>query len=346
MSDRPRVARDSVAVSIAVAGVCAAIGIVALPLVFAQPLLAAAPWSTPVWLAIAIFMSVYLLAIALPRLSRPLAVELGSRVASTAAGPTVTPSQSLLVAQLVVLGALLVIVQAILRRPLALLLGGGERGSGSIEAAIAATVLALVLALLVWLYQSARPLMQSVTLRAIDAAIPTVAPAAQREPTRTVSVVSPVPEVDAATQRVSPVLDEPTLRAPTSADEPTLPARPTTDAATLPARPSADATPTFGAAGRDAATPTLVTTGRDTATPTLVTTGRDAEAPTLVTAGRDAEAPTLVTAGRDAEAPTLVTAGRDAETPTIGPGGRERVDPDDTVPEDPDVTLPAGGSPA
>jgi hypothetical protein len=232
MSDPPRVARDSVAVSLVVAGACAAIGIVALPLVFAQPVLAAAPWSTPVWLAIAMLISIYLLAIVLPRLSRPLALELGSRVTTTAAGPTVTPSQTLLVAQLVVLGALLVIVQAILRRPLALLVGGGERGSGSIEAAIAATVLALVLALLVWLYEAARPLMQSVTLRAIDAAIPTVELAPEHEPTRTVSVISPVSEAAGATQRVSPGVDEPTLRAPSSADERTLQARPTADAET------------------------------------------------------------------------------------------------------------------
>jgi hypothetical protein len=245
MSDPPRVARDSVAVSLVVAGACAAIGIVALPLVFAQPLLAAAPWSTAVWLAIAILISIYLLAIVLPRLSRPLALQLGSRVTTTAVGPTVTPSQTLLVAQLVVLGALLVILQAILRRPLALLVGGGERGSGTIEAAIAATVLAVVLAVLVWLYQSARPLMQSVTLRAIDAAIPTVQPAAQHEPTRTVSVVSPVSQATAgATQRVSPDVDEPTLRAPSS-DERTLQARPTADAET----------------------PTLVTGGRERVDP-------------------------------------------------------------------------------
>jgi hypothetical protein len=256
MSDPARVARDSVAVSIVVVGVCAAIGIVALPLVFAQPLLAAAPWSTPVWLAIGILLSIYLLAFAFPRLSRPLAVELGRRVSSTPAGPTVTPSQIRLVAQLVVLGVLLVIVQGILRRPLALLLGGGERGSGTFEAAIAATVLALLLGLLVWLYQSARPLMQSVTLRAIDAAIPTVQPAAQHEPTRTVSIVSPVPEVDAATRRVSPVAEEPTLRAASSADEPTLREPLAADQTTLPGRPTPDAE-----------TPTLITSGRDRVDP-------------------------------------------------------------------------------
>jgi hypothetical protein len=256
MSDPPRVARDSVAVSIVVVGVCATIGIAALPLVFGQPLLAAAPWSTPVWLAIAILISLYLLAIVLPRLSRPLAVELGSRVTTTLAGPTVTPSQTLLVAQLVVLGMLLVLVQGILRHPLALLLGGGERGSGAFEAAIAATVLAMILALLVWLFQSARPLMQSVTLRAIDAAIPTVEAAPRQEPARTVSVVGPIPNAEAATQRVSPVVDEPTLRTAPAPDETTLPAR------------SASA----------AETPTLVTGGRDQVDPDATVLAVDPDA--------------------------------------------------------------------
>jgi hypothetical protein len=202
MSAPPREARDSVAVSIVVVGACAAIGIVALPLVFSQPFLAAAPWSTLVWLAIAILLSVYLLAVAWPRLSRSLAVEFGRRVTTSTGGPTVTPSQIRLVARLVVLGATLVIVQAILRRPLALLLGGGERGSASFEAAIAATVLALILALLIWLYQSARPMIQAVTLRAIDAAIPTVEVAPEHEPTRTVSIVGatrPASEADTPT---------------------------------------------------------------------------------------------------------------------------------------------------
>jgi hypothetical protein len=235
-------------VSIVVAGVCAAIGIVALPLLFAQPQLAAAPWSTAVWLALAVLISVCLLVVALPGLSRPLAIWLGSRVASKAVGPTVTPSQILLVAQLVVLGVLLVIVQAILRRPLALLLGGGERGSGSYEAAIAATVLALILALLVWLYQSARPLMQSVTLRAIDAAIPTVAPAPDHEPTRTVTpVVSTLPATAA---------DEPTLRAPSSAEDRTLPAQPASEADT----------------------PTLITGGRDRVDPDATVRVNDPDA--------------------------------------------------------------------
>jgi hypothetical protein len=259
MSDPPRVARDSVAVSLVVAGACAAIGIVALPLVFAQPLLADAAWSTAVWLAIAILLSVCLLAFAFPRLSRALAVELGSRVSTTPAGPTVTPSQIRLVAQLVVLGALLVIVQAILRRPLALLLGGGERGSGTFEAAIAASVLALVLALLVWLYQSARPLVQSVTLRAIDAAIPTVAPAAQYEPTRTVTPIlstQPATPPDEPTLRAASATDQATLRTAPAAEEPTLQTAASADAPTLPSRPTSEAD-----------TPTLITGARDRADP-------------------------------------------------------------------------------
>jgi hypothetical protein len=107
---------------------------------------------------------------------------------------------------------------------LALVLGGGERGAGPLEAAIAATALSVVLALLVWLYQTARPLAHSVTLHLIDAAIPTVGVAPLSEPTSTVSsVVAPptaIAAADAATLPTSPA-DEPTVSSP-RADEPTV----------------------------------------------------------------------------------------------------------------------------
>jgi hypothetical protein len=220
--------------NIVLAVVCAAIGLVALPFTFGT---AAMPWATPVWLAAAVLLAVCLLAL-LPRLSRPLATAITRQTSS------VTPSQNRLVAQLIVLGVLLVVVQAILRRPVALLVSGGERTSASLEAAIAATALTLVLALLVWLYQTARPVVQSVTLRAIDAAIPTVEAAPVSEPTRTVSVIASQPDAE-PTVRPPSTDAEPTLRAPSTADEATLRAPTLTDGPTLVTRarpPDADAT--------------------------------------------------------------------------------------------------------
>jgi hypothetical protein len=204
-------------VNFALAVVCAAIGLVALPIVFGS---LATTWSTPVWLLSAGLLSVALLAL-LPRLSSPLAKKIDAFARSA------TPSQTRLAAQLTVLSAILVTVQAILRRPLAFLVGG-QSGSIAYEAAIAATALTLVLALLVWLYQTARPLLQTVTLQAIDTAFPTVAPAATSEPTRTVAPIAP-----------------PTMRAPTvTYDEPTVAAahRETDPVATLLAGTDTEAT--------------------------------------------------------------------------------------------------------
>jgi hypothetical protein len=230
-----------VGLNLAVALVCAAIGLVALPLTLGSSTLSAEAWSRPAWLVIAVLTAVCLLGL-LPRLSRPLATTLGRQVPSAS---TVTPSQVRLSVQLVVLGVLLVIVQAILRRPLALLIGGAEFSAASLEAVVAATALTLVLALLVWLYQSARPLVQAVTARAIDSAFPTVAAAPQAEPTRTLSVASdptlrtPSPAAG-PTPGASPSVEEPTLRAPSPATEPTLPADAQSGEPTLRVTPGAD----------------------------------------------------------------------------------------------------------
>jgi hypothetical protein len=185
--------------NLAVAVVCAALGLVALPFTFNSPLLSASAWARPGWLLAAALISVALLTL-VPRLAKPL----GKHVERQA--PGATPSQSRLVAQLLVLAIILVLVQAILRRPLALVLAQ-QQPSTTYEEAIAATGLTVILALLVWLYQSGRPLLQSITLRVIDAAIPTVEAAPVAEPTRTT---------------ISSIVTAPTLRAPSDADEPTI----------------------------------------------------------------------------------------------------------------------------
>lgn len=105
-----------------------------------------------------------------------------------------------LLSRLALFGLAVVFTQAVLRRPVAQLLGGDH--SSVIEAAVAAVALALVFALLIWAYETARPMVQAMTLRAIDAAIPTVGVPPVAEPMRT----------------MSPAAAEPTVRAPVARD--------------------------------------------------------------------------------------------------------------------------------
>jgi hypothetical protein len=196
MSERP--AWNSVVVTVCLAVLCALIGMVALPLLFGP---SPGQLATIVWLVAAIVVSVLLIALAL-QLSAPLS----SAILRAVKADSITRSQALLLARLLMIGLALVATQSILRRPIALLLGG-DRSATPIEAGIAAAALAAVLALLVWMYQTARPMVQAATLRAIDAAIPTTGTALVAEPTRTsMSVVSgPIPSPTDAVTVVAPL---------------------------------------------------------------------------------------------------------------------------------------------
>jgi hypothetical protein len=201
------------------------------------------------WLLAAIAISTLVTALAM-RASRPLAHAIGTRVSPSA----VTPSQTRLLARLLMCGVALVATQAILRRPVALVLGG-DRSWVPIDAGIAAGALAAVLLLLVLVYQTARPLVQALTLQAIDAAVPTVGAVPDKEPTRTsVSVVrEPTPAPTDAVTVVAPL-----VLPPREADATV--ARPRTDAAV--ARPRADGQTTLRA-GRPDDEPTIVAQAPD-----------------------------------------------------------------------------------
>jgi hypothetical protein len=193
-----------------------------------------------VWLAAAILVSVLVIVMAL-RLSRPLAALIGQSLAAS----SITPSQTLLLARLVMIGLALIASQAILRWPIALVLGG-DRSALPIDAGIAAAALACVLVLLVWSYQTARPMVQAVTLRAIDAAIPTTGEALVAEPTRTSApVVSPPPSAGDAVTVVAPLFARPSVDAPTlvagHASDATVVAR-RADERTVDTRRASDAT--------------------------------------------------------------------------------------------------------
>jgi len=197
MIERP--AWNSVVVTVLLAALCAAIGIVALPMLFGS---SPSQLATIVWLVAAIVLSVLVIALALQ-----LSPALASAILRCLSADSITKSQALLLARLLMIGLALVATQSILRRPVALLLGGGDRSATPIEAGIAAAALAVVLVLLVWMYQTARPMVQAATLRAIDAAIPTTGTVLVAEPTRTsMSVVSgPVPSATDAMTIVAPL---------------------------------------------------------------------------------------------------------------------------------------------
>jgi hypothetical protein len=160
-----------------------------------------------VWLAAAVVAAILVMVLAL-RLSRTLAELIGQGHGLKAA--SITPSQTLLLARLAMVGLALVAAQALLRWPLALVLGR-DGAALQVDAGIAAVALAGVLTLLVWVYQTARPMLHAVTLRAIDAAIPTTGEALVVEPTRTSAsmVRDPIPSSTDAVTVVAPLFAQP-----------------------------------------------------------------------------------------------------------------------------------------
>jgi hypothetical protein len=193
MTNQQRRGSDSAVAVIAVTLACATVGLIGLPILFGVSL-ATIAWSTPLWLVTGVMLATTILVV-LPRLAPGLSTALFQQTTAARAsvGPSVTPSQTLLLSRLVLLSIGVVITQAIVRRPVALLLTA-ERSASPGEAAVAAVAVAVLLALLVWLYQTGRPIMQSLTLRAIDAAVPTMSAAPLAQPIRTLSPVTPLSE--------------------------------------------------------------------------------------------------------------------------------------------------------
>ncbi len=225
MREKHNVAWGQSAPVVATAAALWVIGVVALPLIFGQP---AGLGSGLVWLGTALAITILLLAL-LPSLSQLLAAGL-ARLSAALASPDVPSSATfktaelLVVARLLVLAAELLIVQAVLRRPIALVLGG-DRQVATVEAGIAAGALFLIFPLLVWTYQTTRPMVQAATLRALDAAIPTIGTAVLAEPvTRGSHIVAPpsvrqpTPLADDATAISSP-RDDRTVVAPRDGDK-------------------------------------------------------------------------------------------------------------------------------
>ena len=101
-----------------------------------------------VWLGVALLISVLLLAL-VPSLARLLALGLEGLSAALASpdapsSATFKSAELLVVARLLVLAGELLIVQAVLRRPIAIVLGG-DRQMANVEAGIAGGALFLIL---------------------------------------------------------------------------------------------------------------------------------------------------------------------------------------------------------
>jgi hypothetical protein len=175
-SGRAQPTWDSYVPIVSLAVAYAVLGIVVGPMVFSAATMpiASAPWAAPVWLALALSLALGA-TILLSRLAEPLAVAVVPRLVKLGEymGPSITPSEALLLARLGMALTQVLLAQAVLRRPLALVLVG-DRSASSFEAGIAAAALAVVLAGLVWAYQTARPAVHAAVLRVLDSAVPTV----------------------------------------------------------------------------------------------------------------------------------------------------------------------------
>lgn len=122
------------------------------------------------WLVAGIGLSIWLLALA-PSLASAIAHEL-ARLETREAVVKGQRAAIGAVARLIVAVLDVAIIQGILRRPVVWVLGVAATPS-TIDATFAASTLTLLILILIWLHQSARPLVESVAWQALDAIVPT-----------------------------------------------------------------------------------------------------------------------------------------------------------------------------
>lgn len=193
-------ARPSAAPALAQLAAASLLGLVALPSALAQgpvdaPVLAdRVRLPETVWLAAALVVAVWLLAVA-PALARALAgllarLNVRRGVLAGPAPPAAGAAESL--ARWLVAAGYVVLASAILRRPLVAVLGA-RLDPASVEAVFAAGALALLLLVLLWLHRSARPLVESAVWYALDALVAT----SGSEPSPGQTATIPAPAVQA-----------------------------------------------------------------------------------------------------------------------------------------------------
>lgn len=172
-------ARLSMTSAVTQAFVAALFGLIVLPTLFVTTATAgiatggAISLGAGTWLAVAVVLSLWLLAL-VPGLATGIAAWLDRLTARdrSVAGRPVRRVGSVGAARLLVVVVVVVLVQAIVRRPLVAVLGVIANPL-TVEAIFAAGTLALLLIILVWLHQTARPLVEAVTWQALDALVAT-----------------------------------------------------------------------------------------------------------------------------------------------------------------------------
>jgi len=166
--------------SVAQAVVAALIGLIALPAIFdtGSGAFAAGGASLSLtavaWLVGGLAVSVWLLAM-VPGLARGLSGLLGRLELQTDGVATQRSAMRVgaeVVSRWIVGVAEVVVIQAILRRPVVGVLGTLVDPS-TVDAAFAAGTLVLLLIVLIWLHRSARPLVEAATWQALDALVAT-----------------------------------------------------------------------------------------------------------------------------------------------------------------------------
>jgi len=194
----------------------------------------AIPPQEALWLAAALLVAVWLLPIA-TALVRTVAGLLAFLVVRQAAPPgrAAGNGAATTLARWIVAAGYVVVVQAVLRRPLVATLSALLEPS-AVETTFAAFVLTLLLLVLYWLHRAARPLIEATAWSALDALVATSgSEAAGRSlfPEGEAAATAPKP-IGAAAERT---VGAATIRAPEAAGDPTL------LAATVPT-PTGDAT--------------------------------------------------------------------------------------------------------
>jgi hypothetical protein len=160
----------------------ALLGVVLLPRIFGS--LPDSPRAV-VWLALSV-----VLCIALIVPTRTLATTLATgllRLPGRARPSAVAQRASTEIARLVVAATYLVLMQAILRHPLVVVFGA-EAEPFLVEALVAVVALLILLALLGWIYQAAKPIIEDLAWNALDAAFAT---SASEEAVRAASTIGP-----------------------------------------------------------------------------------------------------------------------------------------------------------
>ena len=151
----------------ALAGAGTLLGLFALPLVYDR-----VPGSSQakLWLAATVVVCLCLI---VP--TRPLAAGLAAaaaRLPGRGRRPAATPGDALAVAQPVIAAVYLIVVQAMLRRPIVAVFGI-DAEPFVIEATFGVLGLLLLLVLLSWIHRTAKPLIESATWLALDATLAT-----------------------------------------------------------------------------------------------------------------------------------------------------------------------------